>query len=168
MLTATPLNERIRMDPRISHALSRIHASPETADIAGIAAAVRLSPSRFAHLFRLETGVPPAHYVRALRMFRARLLIERTFLSIKEVMAHVGCNDPSHFTRDFRRFHGMPPRQCRAARDRRPLDAEPGTADDETAAVLRLAVLANRRHDRPGKPSSRARGPDLRLHARSP
>jgi transcriptional regulator GlxA family with amidase domain len=32
-----------------------------------LAAAVNLSPSRFAHLFRRETGIPPARYLRDLR-----------------------------------------------------------------------------------------------------
>jgi len=77
--------------------------------VAGLAAAVNLSPSRFAYLFRRETGVPPARYLHMLRMERARILLERTFLSVKEVMAFVGVNDPSHFSRDFRRHHGVAP-----------------------------------------------------------
>jgi len=87
----------------------------EPFDIHGVAAAVNLSPSRFSHLFRAETGLSPLRYVRNQRMERARVLLERTFLNVEEVMARVGCNDPSHFARDFRRYHGMPPRQWRAA-----------------------------------------------------
>jgi AraC family transcriptional regulator, arabinose operon regulatory protein len=102
------------MDQRIATVIN----SMET-DIGGrltvtaLAAAVNLSPSRFAVLFRCETGVSPARYLRALRMQRARLLLERTFLSVKEVMAFVGVHDPSHFARDFSRFHGVPPSRLR-------------------------------------------------------
>ena len=46
-------------------------------------------------------------------MERARLLLERTFLSVKEVMTFVGVNDPSHFSRDFRRRHGVAPTSFR-------------------------------------------------------
>jgi AraC family transcriptional regulator of arabinose operon len=87
----------------------------EPFDINSFAAAVNLSPSRFSHLFRAETGLSPLRYVRNQRMERARVLLERTFLNVKEVMARVGCNDPSHFARDFRRYHGRPPREWRAA-----------------------------------------------------
>ena len=48
-------------------------------------------------------------------MERASVLLERTFLSVKEVMAQVGCTDPSHFSRDFRRHHGFAPREWRNA-----------------------------------------------------
>ena len=55
----------------------------------------------------------PAPYLQRLRLRRARLLIERTFLSVKEVMALVGYNDPSHFSRDFRHEHGVAPTELR-------------------------------------------------------
>lgn len=153
------------MDPRIERALNALHAQPATApSLAALAAAANLSPSRFAHLFQQQVGAPPARYLHALRMIRARILIERTSLSIKEVMAQVGCNDPSHFTRDFRRFHGLPPRDWRsAAARRRVLDGEPDDALD-SASVTRIATLANERQKRPTKPHPRARAPDLALH----
>jgi transcriptional regulator GlxA family with amidase domain len=98
------------MDPRVAHAIARMEeAIDRDAPVAELAAAVNLSPSRFAYLFRRDTGVPPARYLHALRMERARLLLERTFLTVKEVMAYVGVNDSSHFSRDFRRYHGVPP-----------------------------------------------------------
>src|SRR5689334_18188329 len=78
-----------------------------------LARVVNLSPSRFRTLFAAQTGSSPMHYLQRQRLRRARLLIERTFLSVKEVMALVGYNDPSHFARDFRREHGAPPSALR-------------------------------------------------------
>jgi transcriptional regulator GlxA family with amidase domain len=78
-----------------------------------LADAVNLSVSRFAHLFRRETGASPARYLRQLRMERARELLDTTFLSVKQVMASVGINDPSHFARAFRSLNGLPPREWR-------------------------------------------------------
>jgi len=102
------------MDPRVAKAISRMEESIDRdVPVPELAAAVNLSPSRFAYLFRRETGVPPARYLRDLRMERARLLLERTFLSVREVMAFVGVNDPSHFSRDFRRHHGVAPTRLR-------------------------------------------------------
>jgi AraC-like DNA-binding protein len=101
--------------------------------------------------------------VHALRMIRARLLIERTCLSIKEVMVQVGCSDPSHFARDFRDFHGLSPTEWRAA-------AGPGSGDSdalEHATVQRIAALANQRRKRPAKPRPTARAPDPAWHQAS-
>jgi AraC family transcriptional regulator of arabinose operon len=83
--------------------------------VATLARELNLSPSRFAHLFREDFGVSPMRYLHTQRMQRARELLEGTLLTVKEVMVEVGCSDPSHFARDFRRFHGLPPKACRSA-----------------------------------------------------
>jgi AraC family transcriptional regulator of arabinose operon len=102
------------LDPRIAWAteeLQRRSGHPVSLD--DIARAVNLSRSRFAHLFRQQTGLSPGRYLRMIRLERARGLRETTFLSIKEVMAAVGLNDPSHFSRDFHRAFGVSPREWR-------------------------------------------------------
>ena len=102
------------MDPRIAHVISSMEVDIDgRLTVAALAAAVNLSPSRLAVLFRSETGVSPSRFLRALRMERARLLLERTFLTVKEVMAFVGVNDPSHFSRDFSRHYGVAPSRLR-------------------------------------------------------
>jgi AraC family transcriptional regulator of arabinose operon len=109
------------MDARITWALGEIDRRlAEPLEVAVLAAAVNLSPSRFAYLFRRDVGMSPARFVRFRRLDRARELLESTFLSVKEVMVTVGFNDPSHFTRDFRAHHGLAPRAWRQARRARP------------------------------------------------
>jgi transcriptional regulator GlxA family with amidase domain len=81
-----------------------------------VAAAVNLSRSQLTRLFKQQTGTSPARYLHELRLARARVLLERTFLSVKQVMACVGLNDPSHFSRDFRRQYGFAPSQLRQLR----------------------------------------------------
>jgi transcriptional regulator GlxA family with amidase domain len=115
------------MDPRVARAAREIEirlAEPLT--VAALAAPLNLSSSRFAHLFKAEFGVSPMRYLHTQRMLRARVLLERTFLSVKEVMVQVGCSDPSHFARDFRRFHGMAPSECRSALLGGPRSRSPG------------------------------------------
>jgi AraC-like DNA-binding protein len=113
---------RSPMDRRIAWALDQMQRRlNEPLSLATVASEINLSVSRFAHLFQHDVGASPAQYLHALRMIRARLLIERTFLTVKEVMNLVGCNDASHFARDFRRFHGLSPTECRAAAATRPL-----------------------------------------------
>src|SRR5690348_3314215 len=79
----------------------------DTMTVPELAARVNLSASRFRELFSAQHGVGPVEYLQQLRMRRGRLLIERTFLTVKEVMAIVGYNDASHFSRDFRRYHDV-------------------------------------------------------------
>jgi transcriptional regulator GlxA family with amidase domain len=78
-----------------------------------LAAAAGVSTAQLTRLFRDATGVTPAAFLRTLRMTRARLLLERTSLSVTEVMAQVGIADRSHFVRDFQRAHGVAPREVR-------------------------------------------------------
>jgi AraC family transcriptional regulator, glycine betaine-responsive activator len=99
-----------RIDPRISWTVAHMQRHlAEPMAVTALAGRINLSPSRFRALFTAQTGVAPAQYLQWLRLRRARLLLERTFLSVKEVMGLVGYNDPSHFARDFRRLHGAPP-----------------------------------------------------------
>lgn len=80
---------------------------------ARLAEAVNLSPSRLHQLFKRETGMPPARYLRLLRMQSARELLETTHLSVKQVMARVGVTDESHFVRDFKKSYGHTPARYR-------------------------------------------------------
>jgi len=83
--------------------------------IATLARQVNLSPSRFSHLFKRETGQSPARYLHDLRLDYALAFLYDSTMSIKEVMAAIGLNDPSHFARDFSERHGLSPREFRAA-----------------------------------------------------
>ena len=115
-LTACDLTTTDIMDPRIKRALAHIDAQlHDRFSVATLARDANLSPSRFAQLFRLHVGTSPVQYVRERRMALALVLLDRTSLPVKEVMLHVGCSDPSHFARDFRRFHGFGPRERRTA-----------------------------------------------------
>lgn len=83
-----------------------------------LARSVNLSVWHLRHLFKAEVGASPARYLKTLRLERAKLLLEDSFLSIKEVMAKVGMTDPSHFTKDFKKAYGLAPTQYRATLQR--------------------------------------------------
>jgi AraC family transcriptional regulator of arabinose operon len=103
------------MDPRIAHVIDHMDRTlAEPLDVPALARLAGLSASRFAHLFRAEVGMPPARYLRQLRLRRARVLLEATVLTVREVMRQVGFRDPSHFARDFRRYHGIAPSTVRS------------------------------------------------------
>jgi two-component system response regulator YesN len=88
------------------------HDQPIT--LAEIARASHLSVSRLAHLFKEQMGVTPIDYVTAARIERAKGLLLGTDQSCTEVCFQAGYNNPSYFTRTFKLFVGMTPRQFRA------------------------------------------------------
>lgn len=100
-------------DQRIRRGLEILKHDPKVS-LDSIASRVNLSASRFRHLFKKETGVSPTIYVRVIRLKQAKTLLERSFLRVKEVAAHVGINDLSHFVRDYKALYGQTPSQTRA------------------------------------------------------
>ena len=152
------------MDRRIAWAAEQMHGRlAGKVTVAGLAKEVNLSPSRFSHLFQEQVGISPARYLHALRMVRARILIERTFLSIKEVMARVGCNDPSHFSRDFRRFHGASPRHWRMAAAKQRLSDDASDAID-SGTVSHIAGSAKAPKNSPSESTDDDDYADLFVH----
>src|SRR5579872_2986763 len=102
-------------DPRITWIVDfMLRHMSEPLTIATLAERVNLSRSRFTALFVAQTGTAPMRYLQRARLRRARLLVDRTFLTVKEIMGAVGYSDPSHFTRDFRREHGVAPSMLRS------------------------------------------------------
>lgn len=98
------------MDRRIELAISHIEANPARSwDTAQLAALVGLSASRFRHLFKQETGVTIAYFLRGLRLERAEFLLRTTFLSVKEVMNEAGLTSTSHFVQYFKKKYGATP-----------------------------------------------------------
>lgn len=78
-----------------------------------LATKLNLSLSRFRHLFAQFVGVSPARYLKKMRLVRARHLLERRLLIVKEVAAAVGINDVSHFVRDYESVYGESPSESR-------------------------------------------------------
>jgi AraC family transcriptional regulator, arabinose operon regulatory protein len=98
------------MDRRIELVISKIKSETAVAwNTPAFAALVNLSPSRFRHLFKQETGTSPAQYLKAFRMRRAAAMLRTTFLSVKQVLKQVGITSNTHFVRDFKNIYGLTP-----------------------------------------------------------
>jgi AraC-like DNA-binding protein len=80
-----------------------------------LARAAGLSVSHFNRLFREWSGFTPMEYQRRQRIARARALLADARLSIKEIAAQCGFDDPYHFSRVFRQLDGLSPSQYREA-----------------------------------------------------
>lgn len=104
------------MDDRVRSVIDYVHghlAMPLSLE--ALSAHVHLSPSRFSHLFRSETGMAPLQYIGLQRVQRAATLLERTTLSVGEIAAEVGM-EPFHFSAKFKAQTGSSPRSYRASR----------------------------------------------------
>ncbi len=88
--------------------------------LAEIARASHLSVSRLAHLFKEQMGVTPIDYVTGVRIERAKELLLGTDQSCTEIGFQAGYGNPSYFTRTFKLFVGMTPRQFRTQNRRAP------------------------------------------------
>lgn len=102
------------VDPRIQEVIDSIAGDPRrNPSLIEMAESVRLSPSRFSHLFKVDTGLSPGRYLKQLRMERARELLETTSMKIKDIRDAVGVGDASHFVREFRKLYGASPTEYR-------------------------------------------------------
>ena len=98
------------MDRRVELAITEIESDLARAwDVVQLAALVHLSPSRFRHVFKDETGVSINQYLRERRLERAELLLRTTFLAVKKVTMEVGLSSTSHFVRYFKQKYGVTP-----------------------------------------------------------
>jgi AraC family transcriptional regulator len=99
--------------PPIEKCLERIHIhyADKFLRLDHLAAAANLSPDHFGRLFKHELGTSPVRYLAQYRITRARELIQRGNLSVKEVASEVGFRDPLHFSRVFSTLTGTSPTQ---------------------------------------------------------
>ncbi|WP_249898961.1 AraC family transcriptional regulator [Paenibacillus sp. PK3_47] len=65
--------------------------------------------------FKQRTGLSPKQFLLKKRMDKARELLEGT-LTIDQVASSVGFNDALYFSKQFRKYAGMPPSEYRAGK----------------------------------------------------
>jgi AraC-like DNA-binding protein len=78
-----------------------------------LARSVNLSRSRLRTLFKADTGMTPAQYVKRLKIEKAKELAENSNMTIGQILASVGVSDESHFRRDFKKAIGITLKECR-------------------------------------------------------
>ncbi|MEI6737823.1 MAG: helix-turn-helix domain-containing protein [Pseudomonadota bacterium] len=105
-------------DKRIEEALNFLRDADHTYDsIDALAARVYLSPSRFAHLFKEQVGVPVRRYVLWQKMRRA-LDLAMAGDSLTTAALSAGFADSAHLSRTVRAIMGVAPEFLFRHRDR--------------------------------------------------
>lgn len=70
---------------------------------------VDISPYYFSKLFKEETGKNFVEYVTEIRMSRAKELLTKSDMSMKEICSEIGYADPNYFSRIFKKNTGQTP-----------------------------------------------------------
>jgi AraC-like DNA-binding protein len=104
-----------RVDVRLEAALAYITKNfLRTVSESEVATLCNLSPSRFCREFKAAFGVTFGEYLASYRMSQAKRLLANPHMPVADVAGAVGFNDPSYFTRVFRKQEGVSPSEFRA------------------------------------------------------
>jgi AraC family transcriptional regulator of arabinose operon len=117
----------VRLDPRVRTAMDVLcHRLSERIAPEALAEECGVSASRLAHLFKRQVGTTSQRFVEVQRLNRASQLLDTTQLSVKEIAAQVGFENPFYFTLRFKRHTGHSPRAYRNRRQSKPPRRRPG------------------------------------------
>ena len=99
-------NDRI-----VSHATKYMLENLHRPDmcLGDVVAAVHVTSSHLAHLFRTPVDTSYSQHLAYLRLEEAKRLLAETELKIVTVASHVGYTDPTYFHRVFHRNTGVTP-----------------------------------------------------------
>ena len=87
--------------------------------VSEVAARTHLDPAYLARLFDRFLGESPYQVLTRLKMNEAAAHLIGGRLTVKEIAGEVGYADPYHFSRAFKKHHGIPPAHFRFSRVRK-------------------------------------------------
>ena len=108
------LRRPLLIHPAIAHALAPHASGWAHTRVIDIQREAGYSPRHFIALFRAAVGLTPKHYYRVKRFTAAlQSLAASSGTNLANLAAALGYSDQAHFTREFRDFAGITPRQYR-------------------------------------------------------
>lgn len=81
--------------------------------LSGLAKYVAYSPYHFTRIFKERTGLPPLYYISSLRLQKAKELLLRTNLNIRDIGLEIGQQSLGTFTTRFTEKVGVTPADFR-------------------------------------------------------
>ena len=96
-----------------SHALHIRALSCNPLTLEEVAAHVHLHPSYFSTLFKSSTGSSFKEYLNMVRIEESKRLLSNTDYSIIDIAVAVGFEDQSYFSKVFKKYTGLTPKQFR-------------------------------------------------------
>lgn len=70
-----------------------------------------MSSSSFHNIFKEITAASPIQYIKKIRLDKARTYIFEDGLRVNEAAGKVGYENVSQFSREFKRYYGVPPKE---------------------------------------------------------
>ncbi|BBG30661.1 AraC family transcriptional regulator [Zymobacter palmae] len=99
---------------RLTKALQYLHAHyEEPLNIQTLACHVNMSASTLHHQFKRLICTSPLQYLKQIRLLKARMLLSQDRLPVSHVAEAVGYKSPSQFSREYKRYFGVPPNDDR-------------------------------------------------------
>lgn len=112
-LAVAPAQERSAHD-RVAASLERLRRDWQRPHrLRDLATAAGVSVAHYSALFRRQAGFSPIDFLIRLRIRHACALLDGTGLSVGEIAARAGYEDPYYFSRCFARVMGVCPRTYR-------------------------------------------------------
>lgn len=74
---------------------------------------ISISKNYFCYLFKRETGMSLWNYLTVIRLNHGKALLEKTDLKSYEIALQVGYDNPSYFSKLFKKYEGMTPNEYR-------------------------------------------------------
>ena len=90
-------------------AVINVRISDNTFDVEQLARSMAMSRMQLHRKLKALVKQSPAHYIRDIRLAKAKTMIEKEDLSIGEICFQVGFQSQSHFTRAFIEKYGVRP-----------------------------------------------------------
>jgi AraC family transcriptional regulator of adaptative response / methylphosphotriester-DNA alkyltransferase methyltransferase len=84
--------------------------------IKDFAALLFIHPTHFSNTIKLTTGHSPCYFAEERTIDEARKMLSETPMSIAEISYKLTFNEPTNFTKFFKSFEGITPREFRRLR----------------------------------------------------
>lgn len=81
--------------------------------LSALASVLNINASYLSSLFRKETGQTVTEYVNETRMKRGAHLLRTSRLQVQTIAQHCGISDVNYFSKMFKRYYGVTPKQFR-------------------------------------------------------
>ena len=96
----------------IAPAVEKIHTcyTEESLKVSSLASLCGITPEYFRSIFGKVYGVSPSKYIESLRMARGAELLSSGMYSVGETARMCGYEDAAYFSREFRKYKGIAPR----------------------------------------------------------
>jgi len=101
-------------ESKMTRTLKTIHETyHEHLDVQTLAKNEDMSPSSFHTHFKKVTSLTPLQYIKKIRLNKAMDLLSKENMQVKETAHAIGYESSFHFSKDFKRYYGIPPKEVK-------------------------------------------------------